>query len=324
VLAPRLPAAPSRTPPGPPTGLGAPGAAPPTYSDADLRPVAPQSHTTDGRRRRPVLLIAAVLAVLAVGIGAIVAFAGGGEDGSDPQYSLAAAAQQAANARTMTFEFTVSMGSSVSMSMDGAVDADAQLMTMTMDASGMLGGTDGPTEMILDLAGGVVYMRGTGVPADVLGSASWVSMDLEELAASGGLPLDELREQLGPDPGASAGLLLDDDVLDTMTEIGVEEIDGEVLMRYQVSVAGADVLAANPQLQQQIEDLPELADIYPETIVYDVWVTDGDELRMLAFEMPLLGETMRAEMVMRAVGEPIEVRIPSGDQVVDMTGLPES
>jgi hypothetical protein len=268
-----------------------------------------------------VLLIAGMLAVVALGVAALLSI-GRGSTG----YSLAAAAEQTAAADTLTIDMTMTVGSMGEMTMRASVDQDAQLMTVTMDMGTLLGasaasGEPSGIEMIVDGAGGVIYVAAGALLDEIEGSPTWVSMGLEQLALLNGLTPDDLRGQLSMDPGASAQLLLDADADGSVTQVGVEEIDGEQLMHYQVTVRTADVMAATPQTKQQLDQLTAMGGVLPETIVYDVWVTEDDELRRIGFEMPVMNESMRVETTYRSIDEPLDVTIPSGSDVIEFADL---
>lgn len=301
-----------------PVSAIAPAAVPPAadataagwYAD-EPQPTAPAP-----RSSRVWVRAVAALAVLAAGIGALVVLAGG--DGADAApYSVAAATAQAADASAVSFEITMSAPSIGELAVDGAVDYDAQLMTMSLALGGVFGADGEAFDMILDVAGGVMYMStdqfGEALPIE----ASWVSMDLEALAAITGQSLDGLRDQFAVDPAASAELLVGSEAV----EIGLEEIDGEQVKHFQFSVDVASVLAANPQLQPQLDELAEVGGELPDVVVYDVWVTEGNELRRMAFEMPVMGETLRTQIDLRSIGEPLDVTLPTGSDVVDVTEL---
>ncbi len=281
--------------------------------------MVPQPQTAGGRRRGWILA-AAVVAVLAIGIGALVVIASGGGDETDAaQYSLGAATEQAAQAHTVTFDMAMTAGGFGEMAMSGAIDNEAQLMTMSMDVGVVMGaGADGGTmEMILDVAGGMMYMNADQFGELFSADAPWISMDLETMAAMSGQSLDDLRSQFAVDPTESVSVLDEANAV----EVGMEDIDGESLMHYEVTVDLADALAANPQAQQQFDELEELDGELPESIVYDVWVTADNELRRMVFELPVMGDTMRMQLDMRASDEPLDVTIPSGDEVMDITEM---
>lgn len=312
VWPPPLPPGPPRLPPVSTSPSTSPWAGEPRIETPLITPepvIAPR------KQRRPWALVAAVLVVLVAGVGALLALAGGSSGDSDGSYALAAAAQEVADAGTAQFEMVVSVGSLDDVTMTGAIDNDAQLMTMSMDLGDAVG-VEGSMEMIIDVAGGVMYVSADGFGAPIPTEAEWFSMDLATVAEMSGGSLEDLQDLAAVDPLASAELLLDENA----TEIGTEEIDGESVMHYQVSIDLEETLAANPQAQQQLDDAGIDGDL-PETIVYDVWVTADDELRRIVFEVPVLGETLQYQLDLRSVGEPLDVEIPSGDNVFDLTDL---
>jgi hypothetical protein len=78
-------------------------------------------------RRRPVVLALAVVAVVGLGVAALVALTAGGSERGVPlpeaqPFDLAAAAQTTIEARTVEFELAVTSGAFGAMSLRGAVD----------------------------------------------------------------------------------------------------------------------------------------------------------------------------------------------------------
>lgn len=270
------------------------------------------------------MLLAAVLAVVAAGVGALVVLTGGG---SGDEYALSAAAREAADAPTAHFEVTLSSSSFDTVAFQGAVDTEAQLMTMSMDLGDMgLGelGSVGETslEYIFDLADSVMYVS-AGDDSDLFPvDAEWVSIDLEavmELAGGSLADLQDLQDLSATDPTGAAGLLVDDE---NAVEIGREEIDGESMMHYQTTIDLAEVWAASGQDEQGLDELATEMDL-PESVVFDVWVTEDNTLRRMVYEMPIMGELMTYQFDLVGLGDPVVVELPAEDEIVDITEMLE-
>ncbi|MGI9645370.1 MAG: hypothetical protein ACR2O6_08695 [Ilumatobacteraceae bacterium] len=312
----------------PPDGLAQPTPGQPgQWSEALPPQITPQPVESPKHSRGRLFVLIAILALVALGAGAFFVLRGdsGGEtitQTEDPtvvpaQFSLQAAAQGASSASTARYEINMSMGGFGALTMTGGIDTDAQIMTFTMDMGAFLGGAEGPSEVeaILDVGNGTMYMSGAGMgfPTD----ADWISMDLSAIAETSGMTIDDFQNQFTANPLDVAALFTDaDDIVD----LGAETIDGAEVRHYQVSIDTAAALAANPQMQQQV-DLGDLGADVPSEIVYDVWVTEDNQLRRMTFAMDIFGQEMVMEMNVSAVGEPLDVEIPSSDDVMDVTGL---
>ena len=264
--------------------------------------------------RRAGLLVVAVVALLALGVGAFVAIgAPGGDDLDLPAtdaYSLAAAAEATLAARTVEFDLTVDAAGVGAVTVSGAVDNEAGVMTVSSDLSGLLGSDEtipldeGSVELLLDTGTATMYIGASGF-GELLGTDTpWISADLGVLAEQAGVTLDELQGETFIDPTESARLLLD---ADDVTEIGVETIDGVETKHFQVTVDLAAALASvPPQVGSEVPDV-EL----PETVVYDVWVTADNELRRAAFDLDVVGQSVSMVLDMTTSDEPLDVAIPT-------------
>jgi hypothetical protein len=282
-----------------------------------LEPVdaAPPGH------RRPVLLVVAVMALVALGVGALAALTAGGRDGgrslpdAEP-FDLAAAAQTTISARTVEFGLSVTAGEFGTMRVDGAVDNETQLARVTTDLSSLMGlGEPMPVEtgieLVVDGENDVVYLSAEALSGVLPSESPWISIDLARLAESTGTPLEDMRGQVLVDPAEAARLLLE---AENATAVGAETIDGVETTRYQVTVDVAAALAASPQLGGQLDTAG--ADV-PETVVYDVWVTADNELRRAAVDLDVAGRSVSMVLDMTTTDEPLDVELP--DESFDIT-----
>jgi hypothetical protein len=309
----------------PPTG------APVTGTPATARPgIEPTPATPPPGGRRRLALTAAVVAVLALGVGAVAAFAGGrsgdGVDVAQP-YSLLAAAETTVTARTVEFDLTVAASDLATVTVSGAVDNESSLVSVSTDLSSLLALGDmplpfggGDMTVLFDGSTGVVYLD-AGMLGGLLGAdAAWVSIDLGVLAEQNGQSLDELQGGLALDPTEIARSLLD---TDEATEVGIETIDGVEVKHFQVDVDLAAALAALPQagIDPSLTD-PTLADIdLPDTFTYDVYVTADSQLRRVAFDTDIAGQSISMVLDMTASDDPLGVELPADSEVFDLTGL---
>ncbi|QFG67768.1 hypothetical protein [Ornithinimicrobium pratense] len=178
------------------------------------------------------------------------------------------------------------------LTMDGAVNLseDDTRMRITMAVPEM-----GTVEMIY--ADGDAYMTVPGVtpegmyllaPADLLGDTA----ELDEI--------DITAQWDAWEQGAQEVVFL-----------GEEDVDGEQMRRYQVTVDAQAALAASG------EDAAATSLGLEDEIVYDVWVDGDDLMRKMVFDTG--GET--AEMRMDNWGQDQDIQVPEPDQVMDMDDL---
>lgn len=311
----------------PPTGPRATESSLARLPVMDLQEVEPVPASTppSGGRRRPLALAAAVVAVMALGVGAFVALTGTRSgDGSDvaQPYSLLAAAESALSARTVEFDLTVSASDLAEISVTGAVDNEAQIVSVSTDLSSLLALGDMPLPLgdgeiaiVFDGESGVVYLDASVLGGFLSEGAAWVSIDLGVLAEQSGQSLDDLQGDVAFDPTEIARSLLD---TQNATEVGVETIDGVETRRYEVTVDVATALASVPQAEID----PSLGEFeLPDTVVYDVWVTADNQLRRVALDTDIAGQSIMMQLDMTTSDQPLGLELPDESEVVDLTGL---
>ena len=311
----------------PPTGPPVTGSSASTFPDAELVPAAAPA---PGGRKRPVAIVVAVVAMMALGIGAIVALTGNGSgdsaDVAEP-YSLIAAAESTLTARTVEFDLTVSASGLAEVSVSGAIDNESELVSVTTDLSSLLALGDTPLPfgggdmtVLVDGSTGVLYLDASALGGFLPDSAGWVSIDLGTLAEESGQAVDDLQGEFGLDPTDIARSLLD---TENATEVGIETIDGVEVKHFEVSVDIAAALAAVPQAELDEAlggaDLPDID--LPDTVTYDVWVTADNQLRRVSFGTEIAGQTIGMQVDMTTSNEPLGVELPADGDVFDLTGL---
>lgn len=305
--------------------------APPTGPPvtAVSQPTAPLPDPPTPRRRRGLLLAVAVVALSAVGLGAIVALSGGGADESSGEalpeadaFSLAAAAERAVDAPSVRFDMTVTAGPLGAVTVEGTVDNERGVSRLAMDLGSLMGlggvaDAGGAMEVLFDSGAGVVYFGSEAMGGLLPTDAPWVSFDLEALAEASGQSLEDLQGEFAVDPADTAAALL---AADDVTEVGDEEIDGVPTRHYRVTVDLAAALASVPQADADQLGSAEFGELdLPDAVVYDVWVTEDNQLRRATFEMDVAGETTSVVLNMFVDTEPVAIELPSGDDVVDLT-----
>lgn len=305
--------------------------APPTLPTWDppsqpaASPLDPPPPARPGRGRSTGLVVAVVvLFVMAVGAFVAVGSSRGDTDTlpAVEAYSLTAAAEGTIAARTVGFDLTVTAADIGTVTVSGAVDNETELMTVSTDLSSLLALGDpamptfgGDIEMLLDGTTGTIYLGADALGGLLPTSTPWISIDLGVLAEQAGQSFDEMRGELFVDPTESARLLLD---ADDVVEIGADSIDGVDTVHYQVTVDVAAAIAASPQAGSQL-DLTS-ADI-PDAVVYDVWVTADNQLRRASFDLEAAGQQLSMVLDMTTSDDPIEVKVPDGSDVFDITSF---
>jgi hypothetical protein len=293
-------------------------------SSAPLQPPQVGGSVTD-ERRHPGVLGTVVAALVMLAVGAFVAIGSSGDEGvtlPEP-FSLAAAAQNTVDARSVEFELTVTAGDLGDVTVAGAVDNESKLVSVSTDLSTLLGLDampigDGAIEALFDPSTDVVYIS-AGALGDLLpGDSVWVSVDLGRLAEKSGTTIDELQNELFVDPAEWARVLLDSG---DVVEVGSEIIDGVDTVHYEVTVDLAAALAASPQARLELDefDIDEFDIDVPDSVTYDVWVTSDNQLRRASFDVAIGDQAVAMVLDMRPSDQPLDAQVPSDS--FDITGL---
>lgn len=289
-------------PPLPPPSLPPPTAWSPV-PPSPLPEVALQPEPAPRKRRTGLIVGGVVVAALVAG-GVTFALTRGDDKESSSgggAYSLTAAATSAQDAQFIAYEMNISvMGQSVQM--EARMDVGASMMAMSMEMPGGAGSLDA----IVDGGNQVMYMNTASFGS--MAPTPWISMDLSKVpggaqafGASTENPLDVSK------------LFTD---ADNVEEVGLEDFRGEQVKHYRVTLDTAEAMSADPNLRSQLD---ELGGDFPEQLVYDVYITEDNELRRMTFEIDVMGQTMAAEMVLTALDSIEPIVIPPADQVTDLT-----
>lgn len=258
-------------------------------------------------KRKKWAVIAGAAAVVALGVGVgVVAF--GGSDTAAAKYSFTAASDSAQAATNVAYEMNITAGATGAVEMTGRLDTANQLMAMNMAIPGI---ADMKIDVVLDLANQQMYMSSAAFASQGLAvGTEWIGIDLAEqpgmddaLAQSTNNPLD-VTKAFGE--------------AKSVEEVGIEDFRGEQVKHYLVTISTADALAANPSMQDQID---ELGGEFPDEIVYHVYVTENSQLRRMTYEMDVAGQTVSADIVLTAVGTMEPIVVPSPDNVTDLSEL---
>lgn len=162
---------------------------------------------------------------------------------------------------------------------------DGSEMHLTMQMSNMPGGA---MEMVL--VDGTAYMSVPGATKP----GQFFEVDESNPAFSG------LDDGLSPADSFKAF----DAGLQSVEEVGTEEIDGDETTRYRLEVDAEKALDASGQ-----GTVPGL----PETLSYDVWLDEDDRMRRLTYE--LTGTELTMDMT--DWGKPVTIEAPDKDDLVE-------
>lgn len=188
-----------------------------------------------------------------------------------------------------TMTMTINMGGQA-MEMEGAVDLTGEQAALDMDMTmpGM-----GAVSMIM--AEGRVFMSMPGVTED----GKYLEVPPEQLGDVS-TQLDEVDITSTWDAWEAGAK--------SVTFLGEEDVDGQDMRRYEVTV---DTQAALDAAGQTGDDADTASAMLGDEITYDVWL-DGDNLmRKVAFEM----EGVVTEMFANNYGEAQGIAVPSEDQI---------
>lgn len=249
--------------------------------------------------------------------------------------ALRAAPDAAAEAGTAAFEMVIATSDgeqSLEFVATGVFDSDAQQMAMEMDLGAMFaelaessGETvpaefDEPFRFVVD--GTTVYLRMPMLDA-LTGTSGWLSATPEDLGQStGSLGI----ASSGYDPSMLLEVLRG--VADDVEAVGEDEIRGVATTRYTATVSLAKALEQAPADQrEQLEAQLDQMGAGDAKLPVEVWVdADGLPRRMtMGFDgLPAAagagdGASVEISMEFFDYGEPVEIGVPSPDEVTPFT-----
>lgn len=193
-----------------------------------------------------------------------------------------------------SFELTMDLQvEGTTMTMEGAADlrGDDPAMDLTMDVPQM-------GEVQLLLVEGNAYMSMPGVTE----AGSFVEVPMEDLVGTDFTSQIDLTSQWDAwEKGA-----------EEITFIGMEDVDGEQMEHYEVTV---DSQIAMEAAGESAGDLGGAT--LPDTVSYDVWVDDSDLMRKVTFD--IMGST--TEMTMDNWGEDVNIEAPDPANLQEIPGF---
>ena len=174
----------------------------------------------------------------------------------------------------------------------GQADYSSDPVSMRMEMSGM-GGTGDMEIIVVDNA---MYMKLAAM------SDMFLKLDLDDPDNPVG---GSFTGQL--DPRAQAEVI--EEGLQTATYVGQEDVDGETLDHYTAVVDSQAML-------EQLEGAADMAGQMPETVTYELWLTEDGLYRQMEIDMGAVA----GEMLMRFEdwGTDVDIEAPPADQVTDM------
>lgn len=205
---------------------------------------------------------------------------------------------------TMTME-----GGTMEMTAEGDVDytETPPAMAMTMSSSAM-----GGEEMDIRLVDGTIYASVPGMT-----NGKFIALDSDDPNN----PMGQLfTEQLDPRKtmeGLTEGI-------ETVVFVGDEDVDGESLRHYTMTLDPEALKELAGDMMGQMgsghmgSGQPKVD--FPEEMTYDIWL--DDESRTRVTEMDLGGANGSVTVEMDGWGEPVSIKAPPENEIVDMPGMP--
>ncbi|MFM2079062.1 MAG: hypothetical protein RJA49_2952, partial [Actinomycetota bacterium] len=250
-----------------------------------------------------------LVAVAALGAGAFFVFKGD----SSNAFALDEAAANAAAAHGAKSHITTSaMGQKIEM--DGEVNNDTGVVHLSMNLGGTVG-VDASIEAIVDSKQAVMYVGSdflTQLGASV--DTKWVKMDKKALEGAGQDTSFFDQIDLGSTVNPSAVF----DKAKSVKDLGFDEVDGEKVKHYEVTVAAADIAKMDKMLQQQLD---QIGGDLPDDIVYDMYVTEDNEIRRIAYELDLGVTKVKVDTVQHLLDVPPTIAMPDPKDVTDIADL---
>jgi hypothetical protein len=195
----------------------------------------------------------------------------------------------------------VGLGSMGEMSGEGDLDytADPPELAMTMNLP-MAAGTK--TEM--RFVDGILYMS----MGDLSGGKFW---KLDPSDSDG--PLGDMGGMLDQvDPLGSLQKV--EPAIDTVTYVGDEDVDGQSLDHYELTV--------DPAKLAKTMDLPAEAKAQlPDELTYDIWLDDEDRLSKMHMDLPVAGAESSIDVTASDWGKDVTIEAPPSDEIAEMPDL---
>jgi hypothetical protein len=207
------------------------------------------------------------------------------------------------NATTAHVSMDMQMGDMGSMQAEGDADYTATPLSMSMSMSvAGAGSADQKIDMVL--VDNVLYMK---PPAGAGAGDKYWMLDLSD---TDNLP-SGMGDMLGQmDPMKSMEEF--GDALDEVTYQGTEDVDGETLDKYDVSV-NTDELPQLSQMGQQVK--------LPATVDYDLYLDSDGLMRRLETDFKVMGQTLDISVSLDDWGQEVDITAPPKSQTTSFPGM---
>ncbi len=279
--------------------LPPPPIAPPPYTTHHVVPVVSGAPKRRGRGTTVAIVAGGAL----VGAAAVIGGSMLVRDDSI-EYSYETAAQRANDEPRSEYDMTVTLGS-VEITAEGATDLGNDVMTIDMDLR-EFSPDYGEINMVFDLDEDVVFVERDSF-AGLLSAAptKYVSMTMEQLEGVGSF------EDLQIGPQQTAGLLVE---ASTVKDRGFEDLDGEKVRHFQVTVDWEDLIEVQPGMNTTFDEPDESEP--PDVVEYDVYVTRDNQIRLSTYDLTIGVITTSTEMTLVATGDDVDdLELPGDDDV---------
>ena len=196
------------------------------------------------------------------------------------------------DATTAHLTMTTTAGG-LNITADGQVDYATDPPSMAMEMTNPMGGDQ---KMDIRLVDGQFYLN-----MGQLSQGKFYKLDLDDASSPLG-DMSLMTESMDPvrsfEQFASG--------LDTVTFVGAEDVDGEELDHYVLTLDTT-----------KVDSLEDAGAQLPETLDYDLWVDDQDRMRQVQID---LGSTASVDMKIFDWDEPVDIEAPSEDEIAPMPG----
>jgi hypothetical protein len=191
------------------------------------------------------------------------------------------------------------LGAMGEMAGEGDVDyqADPPEMAMTMDMP--LGGTG--TKAEVRFVDGIFYMS----VGEMSGGKFW-KLD----PADSDSPLGDVGDMMDQlDPMGTLSKL--ESSIDKVTYVGDEDVDGQSLGHYELTV--------DPEQMSKDMDLPAAsAEQLPDSLTYDIWLDDESRLSKMHMDIPVSGMESSIDLSASDWGKDVSIEAPPASDIAEM------
>jgi len=195
----------------------------------------------------------------------------------------------------------VGLGSMGEMSGEGDLDytADPPELAMTLDLP-----MPGDTKTEVRYIDGVFYMS----LGELSGGKFW-KLDPSDSDSPLG-DMGSMLDQIDP----MGALQKVEPAIDTVTYVGDEDVDGQSLAHYEMTVDPAEYAKAM--------DLPaEVKSQLPDDLTYDIWLDDEHRLSKMHMDLPVAGAESSIDVTATDWGKDVTIEAPPADEVTEMPDL---